>query len=678
MLRAERQIFILAWDIDSRIRLPRLDSDDDAPEPLCEFIDYLARRNRKLRVGILLWDYTILYAGVREMFPTVAFEWATPRNVTLALDDELPIGASHHQKIVAIDDRVAFVGGMDLTNERWDTRDHAADDERRTTHDGRRYPPFHDAQLAVDGAAAAAVGDLCRWRWRMATGKRVKPPSTDTDPWPPAVEPVWRDVSVAVARTMPGTLRRGEEREIFSLYRDAIAAAETTIYIENQYLAAFPIAEALARRLAEDDGPEIVIVTQWAASAWIEEQVLGTLRRRFLARLHAADRPDRLRVLVPAVPGVGRNDYNLHAKVCVIDDRLVQIGSANLNNRSLGCDGECDLVVDCKSVSERDTAVGFRDGLVAEHLGIEVAAVQSAILQHGSLIAAIDSLRRREGRTLVDLEVPEVSQEIDAAEFDLMIELGDPEQPLAMSEGMREALCEITPEHGGLSWRRVKAGVLAFVGIGALLAIWSLTPIADLLDPEALGAWLRSMREAPWAGYAVVAGYVVGGLLFFPVTALVLATAITFGPVFGLLYALSGVLLSAAAGYGVGRFAGKQWLRRFFGERFRRMGRRFARRGIVGVAAVRIVPAAPFTLVNFAAGSLYVRFLDYMLGTVLGTVPGIAVLALTGERLEHLIRQPTALNVTLVILLILLWLGVGVALQWLINRRRSGEEQEQE
>ena len=86
------------------------------------------KRRPELLIHVLVWDYSILYASERELFPTASVRWGTPRQIRFCLDDDLPFGASQHQKIVVVDDAVAFSGGLDLTTRRWDTRAHRLDD----------------------------------------------------------------------------------------------------------------------------------------------------------------------------------------------------------------------------------------------------------------------------------------------------------------------------------------------------------------------------------------------------------------------------------------------------------------------------------------------------------------------------------------------------------------------
>jgi phosphatidylserine/phosphatidylglycerophosphate/cardiolipin synthase-like enzyme len=147
-------------------------------------------RERQLRVRLLAWDFSMVYALERDLTPLFSTGWHRHRRVDFRLDNQHPFVASHHQEIVVVDDALAFVGGLDIAKDRWDASEHRCDDPRRRDPAGRPYPPFHDVQMAVDGAAAAALGDLVRERWQRATGKRVASLANgDFDPWPGSLTP---------------------------------------------------------------------------------------------------------------------------------------------------------------------------------------------------------------------------------------------------------------------------------------------------------------------------------------------------------------------------------------------------------------------------------------------------------------------------------------------------------
>ena len=101
-----------------------------------------------------------------------------PRGVRFGFDDHHPVGASHHQKIVVVDDQLAFCGGIDLTGHRWDTSAHRPDEPARKTPLGKAYGPYHEVQAMVTGPAAASLGVLARDRWRALGAERM--PSVDS------------------------------------------------------------------------------------------------------------------------------------------------------------------------------------------------------------------------------------------------------------------------------------------------------------------------------------------------------------------------------------------------------------------------------------------------------------------------------------------------------------------
>ncbi|UCE86446.1 MAG: hypothetical protein JSU66_01535, partial [Deltaproteobacteria bacterium] len=156
--RAERQILMLGWDFHSRVRLRRDGRPHALPDELAALLDAAVARRRRLHVYILGWDFAMIYALERESLPLYRLGLRTHRRVHFRLDDRHPVGASHHQKIVVVDDALAFVGGLDITSCRWDTREHRARDPRRRDPGFEEYAPFHDVAMAVDGDAARALG----------------------------------------------------------------------------------------------------------------------------------------------------------------------------------------------------------------------------------------------------------------------------------------------------------------------------------------------------------------------------------------------------------------------------------------------------------------------------------------------------------------------------------------
>ena len=399
--KASRSIVILGWDFDGRIRL-RPDVDETQSPPLGQLLRAQVEANPELEVNILVWSESIVHTpgSTKEML--FGAKWQDHPRIKIKLDTYHPIYAAHHQKIVTVDDCLAFSGGMDLTVGRWDRTPHRADDPLRINPDGKAYPAVHDVQMLVDGDAACAIAEVAKDRWRNATGGGA-PLDCDCwrDYWPEGLLPDFTDIDVAVARTLPEYSDSEPAREAIDLTVDAIESARDTIYIEAQYMTSALLGDVIERRLRALDGPEIVVVMAHECHGLIEQWVMGTNRDRLIRRLRQADRYGRLRVLYPCVhDGDITTQVFVHSKVIVVDDRFLRIGSSNLNNRSIGLDTECDVAVEAASGAHGRAVAGVRDRLIAEHLGVAPERFAVEIERRGSLIAAIEALGGGEQRLL--------------------------------------------------------------------------------------------------------------------------------------------------------------------------------------------------------------------------------------------------------------------------------------
>jgi phospholipase D1/2 len=496
-----------------------------------------------------------------------------------------PIGASHHQKIVVVDDRVAFVGGLDFALGRWDSSRHQPDDPRRRDIDSTIPQPYHDVQLMVSGAIAGAIGELARERWRMATGKQLGVPKLTGrhDPWPDDINADLVNAPVGIARTRPKYDGQEEVREVERLLSDAIAAARGTIYIENQYFTAQTVGEALARRLGEDDGPEIVVILPQRTVGWLSQNTMDVLRERLLKRLYEIDHHDRLRVYYPHVPGLGTQCINVHAKVVVVDDELLRAGSANFNNRSMGLDTECDLAIEARGEARlREGIAALRNRLLAEHLDVAASTVADALAQQRSIIRVIETLGGS-GRTLRPFEFC-VSEELDALVPDQQI--ADPEMPVDGEQIAREFVAddERTPARRSLI---ALAGVLIVALL--LAATWRWTPLGEWIDLKATFSRLGSLRGEWIAPIIVTFVYLIAGLVVFPVTLLIVATGVAFGASYGFAYALLGAEISALVSYAIGRRLGHNTIRNLSDRWVFRVSRRLARQGLLAIITLRVV-----------------------------------------------------------------------------------------
>lgn len=633
--RARRSVLIAGWDIDSRVRLLRDGAPDGLPDRLGDFLKAVLARRRSLRIHVLAWDYSLVYAFEREWLPIYKLSWGTRRRLHVHMDGEHPLEGSHHQKIVVVDDAIAFAGGIDLSRERWDTPGHRPEDHRRLDPGGEAFPPRHDVQMAVTGEAARALGDLVRERWRRSTGRRIPVPQDrpEPDPWPLPAAPDMENVDVGIARTEPAYDGRPDVREVERLYLDSLAGARRFLYLEHQYLTSRSVCAALAARLGERAGPEIVVVLPSNAAGFLEQTTMDVLRSRTLATLREADRHGRLRVYFPSVRGPGEAAIHVHSKVTVVDDDFARVGSSNLSNRSMGVDTECDLAVEAAGDEKARRAIsGFRNRLLGEHLGVEPGRLEEAIARGGSLIDAIESLRGGP-RTLQELD-PDIPPELDALVPDS--ELIDGERPID-PERLADHL--LPKEERKSASDRVALAVSLLLVLLALAAAWRWTPMREWLDIGEIAASIDRFRGTFAAPLLAAGAFLLGGLLVVPVTVCIVATLLAFGPWHGLAYSLLGAELSALLTYGIGRLLGEGAVRRLAGSRVGRVARRLSKQGILTVVAVRMIPVAPYTLVNVVAGAVRYRLRDFAIGTAIGLAPGIAALAILVDRLGTAVRD---------------------------------------
>jgi len=655
---ARRRICILGWDIHTRTdMLP--DGDDGLPRELAPFLQQLLERRKALEIRLLSWDFAMIYAMEREWVPVFRPLWFRHPRFRFEMDDRHPVAASQHQKVITVDDSLAFVGGFDLSKWRWDSRAHEPGDPRRIDPDGDPYPPFHDIQALVDGDAARDLASLVLARWERATGEQLDLIDCDDDrpPWPDGVEPHFRDLPVAVSRTLPQHEEQQEVREIERLLLDAIAAARRFVYIENQYFTSGQIATALERRLEEADGPEILLLLPRQTGAWLEQKTMDVLRARLVQRLRRADRHSHLRVCFPHRAGLDQGHcLSLHSKLMIIDDRLLTVGSANLSNRSMGLDSECNVAIEARDQATADGIARLRADLLAEHLGREPAAVAALFADKERVLPRLDELDDQGGhglRALVDTIPEALDREVPDGN------ILDPERPLEAGELVQRMVNRPAPML--LRRRLIVALLLMFVLLG-LAALWRWSPLGELVDVETLTRLGARIAGSPFAGLAVVATFVVASLVVAPFTLLVVATALVFTPGLAFLYAMAGGAAAAMTNYAIGARLGRRLVRRLVGARVNRLSQKLADRGILAVALLRLVPIAPFTVVNLAAGASHLRARDFFLGTLLGIAPAVFAMTFFVDGLLALVFSTDRFDYRLLMLagaLLVLLLVVG-------------------
>ena len=396
--RAERTILMAGWQFSCNTELVR--GPDAAhcryPTTLLELLSVLCEERPALEVYMLPWDSSPVFAFEREPLQRLKLRINGHPRIHWKMDNMHPAGASHHQKLFIIDRAIAFLGGMDVCNARWDDRTHRARDGVRDRH-GK---PYHDVTAFVTGDAVDVLRDWYARRWQIATRRPLALP--DQPRTSIEIRPSF-EVSaprIALARTWPEMekCKLPEVRELLRLHQHAIAQARHTIYIENQYFSSYAIATALECRMRQGGAPLEIVLVLPKHSAGLKERIsIGVYQARILEQLTKLARQTGHHLGVYYQAATGRRAGEelpvfIHAKVLAVDDRFLLISSANLTNRSMGFDTELGIAWEAPLPSE--SLRGARLELLAEHCGMPRADTEARFASPRDLVANLDALAR--------------------------------------------------------------------------------------------------------------------------------------------------------------------------------------------------------------------------------------------------------------------------------------------
>lgn len=393
---AKRSICLLGWQFDSDVALLRGPDLPPGLSPkdveLLAMLDRLCRERPELEVRVLAWDHRVVFALERELLQKIVFDVATSERFHFKLDATVPLGGSHHQKVAIVDGRIAFAGSQDLCQSRWDDSSHRADNPERIARFGMRYKPYHEVQAVVTGAPARSLLELFVDRWHVATGETldpatlvyaVGPHAADIDV--PTTLPM-APATIGISRTVPEGEGREPTSEVRELLVRAIGEAERLVYVESQYLTSCAVRDALVARMKERKRPslDVVIVLPHKPEALKEELTIGLPQQQLLARIGVYN------VVAPAESGEGAYVY-IHAKLLLVDDRFMTVGSANFTNRSMTIDSELNLSWEAGpgDVAVRSSIRRARTRLLLEHVG-EQARLRDVVGARG-LVERLDA-----------------------------------------------------------------------------------------------------------------------------------------------------------------------------------------------------------------------------------------------------------------------------------------------
>lgn len=463
--QARRSILMSGWQFDRGVKLLRgADVPEGAEVRFLKFLDGLCERNPDLHIRILAWDFHVAFAGEREWMQRVYFHWMTNKRFHFRFDDAPVAGGSHHQKFVVVDGRVAFLGGMDVCESRWDDRCHRAVNPVRVSR-GRKQKPYHDAQVYLTGGEAPGVlEEMFFDRWQRSGDAPPPLPPALTDGDPPRLRGALHFGAgrVALSRTDPRA-DGATVREVERLFEDAIAAAERLLYIETQYFSSERMYEALVARMraAARSRLQIVVVVNERAEALKEEIAVGLRQAKNIEGLRAvaAETGHDLGCYYTVCAGAREETFRatyVHSKLIVVDDRFLTVGSANFTNRSMGVDSELHASWE---VTDPDPKLArsirrVRVSLLAEHSGLSgVAAVRRLVTIDGLVRRLDDNAARPEAR-LLEHGPPTAVQKAALALVDPQALPFDPETSEAQD---RAGLAEPADERRERRWRRPRA-----------------------------------------------------------------------------------------------------------------------------------------------------------------------------------------------------------------------------
>lgn len=663
--KAQRSIFIVGWDIDSRIELIRDgDKQSDQPKTLFDLLKWKAHQNPHLHIYLNRWNYSLFLAGERETFSTFRWKFSGIKNLHFIFDDQIPLGASHHQKIVVVDDEIAFSGGMDVAIARWDKRTHHIQEESRLDPDGTlllgrdlRYKPYHDVQVLVCGETARSLASLVRKRWLLATGEYPIPQASPTGTkklplsWPQSIIPKLHNASVGISRTQPAFRDQKQIREIETLYIDMIRHAQGFIYMENQFLTHRGIARALNAQLVAKPSLRLLILSCKDPQGIMERKAMYQGRVLFRDVLEANGVADRIVIAYPISEGNGVTEQiRIHSKVMIVDDMFLRIGSSNLNYRSMGLDTECDLVIEGKDQKTRLEIANIRNDLIREHTGRTMNEIEE-IIAEGKPVSQFLKDKKGSRQHLRPINDEEYRHEWFAG---IAKRFADSSKPLL--PGYVTAHRRIKRHHLSFPIKKVPFKLIITLLLILLLALsWKFTPLSEYADANKLLPFFESIRSSEWAFVAGLLIYVLGTLLFFPHIVMTTAVIMVFSPVESFFIAIIGSLISFTFSYFLGSFLGEESLKAMFGKYAEKIRHYADKGGVTGLTILRLLPTAPFTAENLILGMMKVSYLTLLLATFLGMLPGTLLFVFLGESATELLKHPDPEKVGMVGIGLIAW-----------------------
>lgn len=699
--RARRYILMAGWQFDSDVQLLRGETahSDGKEVRLLPFLNTLCDRNEDIEIYILAWDFSALFAYDREWFQEWIFDWTTNDRLHFIFDDRHAIGASHHQKFAVIDGAAAFVGGMDICSHRWDDRKHLAYNPERIDTYGKPYEPYHDIHSYHVGPAALRIKELFQTRWKKAGGGNLKLSDVPGEHLPDISLSIPVDAEyVAISRTQSRTFMPYQEniREVRQLYLDAIHAAQKLIYMENQYFSSQAVYRALVERMRESLLPKlnIIMILPQKPHSLLEEVSMGIIHIKMLRSLRdiASQYGHYLGIYCTLAHSSDDDEHSkatyIHAKLLLVDDRFLTIGSANTSNRSMGLDTELNVAWEATGESADDLIVSItraRMNLLAEHAGINKDTISQRLSQNDNPVIYLNTIakpgesRLRPYSTETFIEDSQWLYSVVPEDISI-----DPEEPI-IEENFFELLSRdgtgifaegITRLSDLLSRQSEKTGPSGFQTVSRLKRTRRLKiVILFILAAMILMTWITGIHEditfenlkekRDILNEFVSDNYFVSSIIFiviFMLTAFFVPGAIVmtiaagafFGVIRGAIYVNIGGTSGALITFLLSRYFAGNWVQKKYGHYLKKFNKEMSRHGYNYLLTVRIIPVAPFFLINFLAALTSIRTWTFFWTTMIGMLPGSLVYTFAGQQIVAIESVSDIMSLKLIIAFVLM------------------------
>jgi len=651
--RAQHRILIVGWGVDDRVQLVRgKETGGSDSGSLGELLTTLAETSPGLQIQVCAWHSPVFFSADHHI--SDSFQQAVARlpNLTLSLVPSASGFNSRHEKYVIVDDVLAFVGGIDLTHNRWDTEQHLATHEGRVNPEGERYTPYHDMQVALSGPIVHDLYTIVSHDLELHGDWSP----VDHALWPEGLEIAAHNtpVMLALTRSDPDP-EQNNTHQIKEVYHAMINAASKFIYIEDQYFSSDSVTRAVSQQLQREDGPEVIIVMPRELPDALGRLTMGVSASMHLAKLMESDLHGRLGIFNMVSPDDPDVDVKVHSKLMLVDGRYLTIGSANINQRSFNFDVELNIVLDAQESDSPNCVQELEDRMLAQRAGLSVGEWRQEVEGHGNSKCAAMRERAHNWSGLQqgqDFLTPGTVPHEVMDYFDM-----DHAPP---AETVLHKMSQSTAREVSSRIKKLILTAALAVGLIGVVFFLSRTDIRSALDIDVSFDQLMHGIDELSESRPVVAGLLTVGVfwlaisLFITITVPIVFFSAVHGPWWGILFSSLGVLSGGAIYFALGlllhdsKRLGKFKLVRRAKEQLEKV----KPYGTWAVAVSRMIPSGPFLVVNFVTGAVGFTPRQFVTGSLIGLLPGIVALSLFGEAIRNVFTNPSILSVTWFVVLV--------------------------